>query len=50
MKILVLGGYGFIGSHIVDRLYTMGHNIIVIDNLSAPENKEFYYHKDMQDN
>lgn len=43
---LVTGGCGFIGSHIVDRLHAIGHHVIVIDDLSAPENEDFYYHKD----
>ena len=33
MKILVSGGAGFIGSHIVDRLISLGHEVFVIDNL-----------------
>lgn len=35
MRILVTGGAGFIGSHIVDRLVSEGHNVSVIDNLST---------------
>jgi len=35
MKILVTGGAGFIGSHVVERLIADGHTPIVIDNLSA---------------
>lgn len=34
-KILVTGGAGFIGSHIVDRLIGLGHEVIVVDNLST---------------
>jgi UDP-glucose 4-epimerase len=35
MKVLVTGGAGFIGSHIVDRLVLEGHEVIVVDNLST---------------
>ncbi len=31
MKVLVLGGNGFIGSHIVDRLLAHGHSVRVFD-------------------
>ena len=33
MKILVTGGAGFIGSHLVDRLMEAGHSVISLDNL-----------------
>jgi len=35
MKILVTGGAGFIGSHIVDTFIDAGHDVVVIDNLST---------------
>lgn len=34
MKILVTGGAGFIGSHLVDRLVQEGHRVVIYDNLS----------------
>ncbi|MFO8082144.1 MAG: GDP-mannose 4,6-dehydratase [Armatimonadota bacterium] len=35
MKILVTGGAGFIGSHIVDRYIDEGHEVAIIDNLAT---------------
>jgi UDP-glucose 4-epimerase len=35
MKILITGGAGFIGSHVVDRLMAEDHELIVLDNLSS---------------
>ena len=35
MKILVTGGAGFVGSHIVDAYVSAGHQVIVVDNLST---------------
>ena len=35
MRVLVTGGAGFIGSHLVDRLVTEGNNVKVLDNLAS---------------
>lgn len=35
MKIIVTGGAGFIGSHLVDYLIARGDEVIIIDNLST---------------
>ena len=33
MKLLVTGGAGFVGSHLSEKLLSMGHDIVVLDNL-----------------
>jgi UDP-glucose 4-epimerase len=35
MRVLVSGGAGFIGSHVVDRMLADGHEVAVLDNLST---------------
>ena len=40
-KSLVTGGCGFIGSHVVDYLMYLNHDVVVVDNHSA-DNDEFY--------
>lgn len=39
MRIVVTGGAGFIGSHIVDAYILAGHEVFVIDNLSAGDKR-----------
>ena len=43
MRALVTGGNGFIGSHIVDRLIELGHEVVVVDDNSAESNETFYF-------
>ena len=35
MRILITGGAGYIGSHVVKTLGALGHELCVIDNLST---------------
>lgn len=54
MSILVTGGAGFVGSHLVDALVRHGEDVILIDNLHTGRkdnvnDRALFYHMDLKD-
>ncbi len=53
MRILVTGGAGFIGSHVVDGFRSAGHEVAVVDDLSTGDRRNLdrlvpFYHVDIR--
>ncbi len=54
MKVMVTGGAGFIGSHLVDRLINKDNEVVVVDNLSTGRKENLapgavFYGQDIRD-
>jgi UDP-glucose 4-epimerase len=54
MKILVTGGAGFIGSHVVDAMLAVGHEVVIVDDLSTGRKRNLnpgakFYQIDIRD-
>jgi len=54
VKILVTGGAGFIGSHVSDRLLSLGHEVAIVDNLASGKRENLppvaaFYESDIRD-
>ena len=52
-NILISGGAGFIGSHLVDRMIQEGNQVVVVDNLSTGKKRQVnrnarFYRVDIQ--
>ena len=55
MKVLITGGAGFVGSHIVDFLIKKNYEVVIIDNLSTGKKENInplakFYNKDITEN
>ena len=47
MRIVITGGAGFIGSHLVDKFLLLGYEVVVIDNLITGKNENLTMHKNL---
>jgi UDP-glucuronate decarboxylase len=49
MRILVTGGAGFLGSHLSERLLSMGHSVLCVDNFYTGNQKNIEHLRDNRD-
>ena len=47
-RILITGGAGFVGSHLAERLLELGHQVMVLDNLSTGSIENISHLKNLQ--
>lgn len=49
MRVLITGGYGFIGSHVADKYYKEGYEVFIIDNFSTGKKENISFkHKNYE--
>jgi len=49
MRILVTGGAGFLGSHLCDKLLSLGHSVLAVDNFFTGDQKNIAHLHDNRD-
>ena len=49
MRILVTGGAGFLGSHLCDKLLSLGHNVLAVDNFYTGDQRNIAHLRDNRD-
>lgn len=47
MRIVITGGAGFIGSHLVDMFLSLGHDVVAVDNLITGKKENLTVHKNL---
>ena len=49
MRILVTGGAGFLGSHLCDKLLSLGHSVLAVDNFYTGDQRNIAHLRDHHD-